>query len=542
MKLIKLVLLCLPLLLAFKCGGRKQPPPRPIPQPTPTVTPTPTPEPTATPTPEPTATPTPAPTPPPRSSPTPHPVPSFNPSTYGPLPATGPTIPLALDGTKDIGPQITAAYNEVPEGGTLQLVGGGFLHTQTLLKRHTNFDAAEYDLNVPGITDYGQFLIADGVRVQGIAPVWDSKGQLLRDGTRILEPTGREGLWPVVITFQAKGDACCSHTERSQNISISGFHIIGRQTLYDGGVRSTINFGNCENCTIHDVYLDGTAAIGIVFGGSALEKGFRAKRNLAYNLLTRGLAAANVACVNCEDFILTKHQCYEPGHPPIGIGGFGGGVTCFDLESNSPADYAKDIYVFDNYYSFQNGAIDGIGSAIALQSPYAAEAPERTGNIVVVNNTVIGGIHEPPGVPIRRFLTSCFYATGVTRMTLAANYCFKTGQDGLQWYGGGPGSVVQDNYFEAVGGGGVACSIGLNDNVTGVLFRRNRFDPAWNSLPWSTCVGIVDRGVRKVDGKCTSSNTYEGNYSLSTPGWPGVPYCGPDDPVTQRPESRPKPR
>ncbi|HEU4768947.1 MAG TPA: hypothetical protein VFS77_16295, partial [Pyrinomonadaceae bacterium] len=283
---------------------------------------------------------------------TPVEMPKIDPAAYLPAKKPGPTITVSLANVSmsgasaadalqrlraarqtaasanDLGLLINAANKELTAlggGGTISINGGGSIKTQVNLDHHTKFDSSTYACDITGITDYGCFLIGDNVLVEGtyqppqavLEYFRKGKGSNHRDpyllavqsltaeqvagtGTTILEPTFASGRTPALIVFQAKGDACCSHTERSRNIGIVGFHIRGRQQVYDGGVRSTILFGNCERCTAQNNYLEDTASIGISFGGSGLEKNYFANDSLAYHNITSGVAAANIAAVNSE--------------------------------------------------------------------------------------------------------------------------------------------------------------------------------------------------------------------------------------------------
>ena len=237
-------------------------------------------------------------------------LPNIDPASYLPARKPGPTITVSLQNvslqklravqqtasqTNDLGLIINAANKELTAlgGGTISIEGGGSIKTQVNLDHHTKFDSSTYSCDIDGITDYGCFLIGDNVLVEGTyrppqalldyfrrgngknhrdpflrAVQSLTPQQLAGTGTTILEPTFTMANQPAIIVFQAKGDACCSHTERSKNIAVVGFHIRGRQRNADGGVRSTIQFGNCERCTAQNNYLEDTGSIGITFGGS----------------------------------------------------------------------------------------------------------------------------------------------------------------------------------------------------------------------------------------------------------------------------------
>jgi hypothetical protein len=319
--------------------------------------------------------------------------------------------------------------------------------------------------------------------VQSLSPQ-----QLAGTGTTILEPTFVNGTIPAIIVFQAKGDACCSHTGRAQNIAIMGFHIRGRQKVYDGGVRSTILFGNCDHCTAQNNYLEDTASIGITFGGSALEKNFFANDCLAYHNITSGVAAANIAAINGENIFVFENYAFRLGHhEPI----FGGGVCGFDLETNSAADHSKNIYVLNNLYDYE-GSLNSAGSAMCLQDPYAGA---NDGLVVAENNIAIGGREDR----IWRFMTSGLFLAGLKGCQIRNNYVFRTGQNALQAYGIS-GCVIEDNDFESTGGGGNPTV--FTTGATNTTFRRNGYRDR-PGLGISTHPGFVE--------KCGRDNIYQNN-------------------------------
>ena len=415
----------------------------------------------------------------------------------------------------DLGLLINAASKELTAigGGSISIEGGGSIKTQVQLDHHTKFDEATYACDVTGITDYGCFLIGDNVLVEGtyrppqalLEYFQKGKGSNHRDpfllavqaltpqqlagkGTTILEPTFASGRTPAVIVFQAKGDSCCSHTERSRNIAVVGFHIRGRQQVYDGGVRSTIQFGNCERCTAQNNYLEDTASIGISFGGSGLEKNYFANDCLAYHNITSGVAAANIAAVNSENVYVTENYAFRLGHHEPR---FGGGVCGFDLETNSAADHSKNIFVYNNLYDYE-GSIPSAGSAICLQDPYKGV---NHGLVMATNNIIIGGREDR----IHRFLSNGFFLNGLKGCQIRNNYVFRTGQNAIQAYAI-DGCVIEDNDFESTGGGGNA-TVSIEGAVNNIFRRNNYRDRPGLSIN-------VQAGFLEV---CGNNNVYEKN-------------------------------
>lgn len=472
-------------------------------------------------------------------------LPNIDPAAYLPARRPGPTIRISLRNvsitggtaaaalqrlrvvqqtaseTSDLGLLINAANKELTPfgGGTISIEGGGSIKTQVQLDHHTKFDDATYSCDVAGMTDYGCFLVSDNVLVEGtyrppqalLDYFRKGKGSNHRDpflravqsltpqqiagtGTTILEPTYTERGLPSIIVFQAKGDACCSHTERAKNIAVVGFHIKGRQQVYDGGVRSTILFGNCERCTAQNNYLEDTASIGITFGGSALEKNYFANDCLAYHNITSGVAAANIAAINSENVYILENYAFRLGHHEPR---FGGGVCGFDLETNSPADHSKNIFVLNNLYDYE-GSIHSAGSAVCLQDPYKGV---NHGLVVAANNIAIGGRDDI----INRFMSNGFFLNGLKGCRIFNNYVYRTGQNAIQGYGI-DGCVIEDNDFESTGGGGNA-TVWTQGSMNN-LFRRNNYRDR-PGLGISVHPGFVE--------VCGKNNQYENNLVNGRP-------------------------
>ena len=439
-------------------------------------------------------------------------LPNIDPAAYLPAKKPGPTITISLADVSIAGPAAAAALQRLRAvrqtaaeandlgllinaankeliasgGGTISIAGGGSIKTQVELNHHTKFDSSTYACDIVGITDYGCFLIGDNVLVEGTYRPpqalldYFRKGngrnhrdpflravqsltpeQLAGTGTIILEPTFTSGRTPALIVFQAKGDACCSHTERSRNIAVIGFHIRGRQKMYDGGVRSTMQFGNCERCIAQNNYLEDTASIGISFGGSGLEKNYFANNSLAYHNITSGVAAANIAAVNSENVYVVENYAFRLGHHEPR---FGGGVCGFDLETNSQADHSKNIYVLNNLYDYE-GSIPSAGSAICLQDPYKGV---NHGLVVAANNIAIGGREDR----VYRFMSNGIFLNGLKGCQIRNNYVYRTGQNAIQAYAIN-GCVIEDNDFESTGGGGNATV--ATEGAVNNIFRRNNY-------------------------------------------------------------------
>ena len=392
-----------------------------------------------------------------------------------------------------------------PNTTSVYVFGGGSIKRPVIIKKYTTFDNSTYSCDVtqantifPGIpvTDYGCILVSDGVYVGGTyrppQTVLDyfksgdgrnpndrylqavqalTAEQLAGNGTTILEPVFANKSIPAVEVFQALGDAGYSHTGKASNITIQGFRIKGRQTLYDGGVRSTVLLGNCQHCAVMDVYLEDTASIGVTAGGSALEAkradGTVNKDNFARDIVfTRnifsGVAAANTATINTEDAYVFHNYVRRPGHHEPK---FGGGVCGHDHETNSPADHTRNIYVYNNLYDYEGAHRDSAGNAICLQDPYVST---NRGRVVAANNVIIGGRND-----LRyRYMSNGIFLNGLKDCQILNNYIFRTGQNAIQVYNIS-NCLIEDNIFDSTGGGGNSSfwSKGMRDTIV----RRNNF-------------------------------------------------------------------
>jgi hypothetical protein len=441
----------------------------------------------------------------PMSYPTPAPTPRINPDAYIPSRPAGRTMRVASP--HQLAELIQQAQDD-PNTTSVHIMGGGSIKRPVVLKKYTTFDNSTYSCDVTQentifrapVTDYGCILVSDGVYVGGTyrppQTVLDyfksgdgrkpndpyllaiqalTAEQLAGRGTTILEPTFANKSIPAVEVFQALGDSCCSHTGKAMNITIQGFRIKGRQTLYDGGVRSTILLGNCEHCAVMDVYLEDTASIGITAGGSALSwklpDGTVQKNNFARDIVfTRnifsGVAAANSATINTEDAYVFNNYVRRPGHHNPK---FGGGVCGHDHETNSPADHTKNINVYNNLYDYEDGHQQAAGNAICLQDPYVGA---NGGRVVAANNVIIGGRNDVK----YRWMSNGLFLSGLKDCQIVNNYIFRTGQNAIQIYNIS-NCLIQDNIFDSTGGGGnpTFWSKGMRDTIVrrNVYVKRN---------------------------------------------------------------------
>src|ERR1044071_4744007 len=167
------------------------------------------------------------------SAQTSYPTPSYNPASYVPAVHAGKTVTVK---GPNLAEKIQAAQDDASVA-TVRIEGGGSIAKQVTLRKHTVFDSSTYSCDVEGITDYGQFLVADGVLVEGTWRMpntiidyfksgngrnWQdphllkvqalTAEQLAGTGTTILEPTFVNGPQPAIEVFQSVGDTIGTHT------------------------------------------------------------------------------------------------------------------------------------------------------------------------------------------------------------------------------------------------------------------------------------------------------------------------------------------
>lgn len=440
-----------------------------------------------------------------------YPIPSYDPAAYLPPAQSGKSATVRGENLAD---KIQAAQDD-PAVATVRVEGGGSIAKQVTLRKHTVFDSSTYSCDMQGITDQGQFLVADGVRVEGTWRLpqalidyfkfgngrnWQdpylqkvqalTAEQLAGTGTTLLEPTFVNGPHPAIEVFQALGDTVGSHTGAARNIAVIGFHIKGRQKVYDGGIRAAILFGNCTRCTAQNNYLEDTGSIGVTFGGSALEKNNYSNQGLIWHNVASGVAAANFAAINSENLMVVENYVRRPGHHNPR---FGGGVCGFDLETNSAADHSKNIGVYNNLFDYEDASLESAGNALCLQDPY--QGPNH-GKVTAANNIAIGGRGEHSD---HRYMSNGIFLVGLKKCEIANNYVFRTGQNALQAYSL-DGCLIQDNDFESTGGGGNATV--MLTNVSNSVFRRNHFRSR-PGVTINTQAGIID--------KCGKANVFDDN-------------------------------
>lgn len=308
---------------------------------------------------------------------------STTPQTRGPQPTR---VANDFPGA-DLGAKINAADRDLgTSSGEILVKGGGTISTQVILSSgHTlRFSAGTYRLETALLWE-GALLLQSRTSVVGSG--WD---------TVIVEPpkTG----WVVFESFN-NIRAQPAHAGMDSDIRISNLQIKGANPATDGGVRQTVQLGNCHRCLVENLWLNGTGVIGVQAGGNPLSGNYASDVTIRKNLFTR-VASQAVAVVNGRDVKIEGNTFKDSGR--LNAQGTGAqGMTAIDLEPNHPSDIIRNIEITNNTIDSTNsGFIHGNGILVQNGARTTGFGP-----VLIKGNSVIGG----PLIPN----TSGFVATGI---------------------------------------------------------------------------------------------------------------------------------
>lgn len=408
--------------------------------------------------------------------PAPQPTPQIDLTSYGGPPPSAPIKTVSARNGEDLGLLINAANAELvlTRKGSIAVTGGGILRTQAVVDVPITFDGGTYDCQTQ--TPWGGcILLGDGVTAKGTwtTPQFvpsDTAEQRLQKakavrGTTFIEPTYRlNAATPAVTIFQAKRDTTnSSHTDSPQKVSVIGFHFVGAQTVYDGGIRSTIQFGNCHDCLESNNFYDTTASIAMEFGGDPA-KGNYSKHCLSYRSVFFRVPAANLAAINSEDTLFIEPTILAPSRNAP----WGGGVSGVDLEPNTPVDRMTGVGIYNAYISFEGSERYGAGNGIAIQNPYRL-VNGKIANVTVANTIIRGGFLSD----LTRTLSNGIFVNGeVPGLKIINTFIRGTGQSCISLAGGGEGYLIRDVRCESTASAGSSSAIELH-GIKGAQFIHN---------------------------------------------------------------------
>jgi Right handed beta helix region len=202
-----------------------------------------------------------------------------------------------------------------------------------------------------------------------------------------------------------------------------------------------ISLGNCVNCLVDKVWINGTRSIGIQLGGSS-SKGLFADNSKVTNCLFTRVASQNLALVNGRNIVFEGNRFITSGQHG------GPGNTNIDLEPNEPTDRLEHVVIRNNLIDVRNSEMMPTGNGIVIQ---ATTGTPYVGPILVENNTLIGGDNTGQ---ITNYMSNGIYVFGPTMkdVTIRNNVITRTGQSGISIEGTRISAL--NNRMTDVGGGG----------------------------------------------------------------------------------------
>ena len=231
-----------------------------------------------------------------------------------------------------------------------------------------------------------------------------------------------------------------AHADR--DLLIKDIQIKGANPGFDS-VQQAISLGNCTNCTVDHVWINGTRSIGVQLGASSTEGHFAENSKVVNSLFTR-VASQNLALVNGRNITFEGNRFLASGQKG------GPGNTNIDLEPNNNSDHLENVVIRNNVIDVRESEMAPTGNGILVQSPTGTP---HVGNILVENNNIIGGSNS--GV-VTNILANGIYVFGPTMrdVTVRNNTITRTGQAGIHLEG--TQLTVVNNKLTDVGGGGTA--------------------------------------------------------------------------------------
>ena len=325
---------------------------------------------------------------------------------------------------QDLGAKINAADKSLGTArGEIVVRGGGTISTQVIL-------SSDHVLRVlPGtyVTRTATIPILMKSRSSLIGSGWES----------IIVESTAPGQFTVICAY---GQSVLNGTPDT-GLLIRDLQVKGANPGFNSAPQA-ISLGNCSNCTVDKVWINGTRSIGIQLGGTSATGHFAENSKVTNCLFTR-VASQNLALVN------GKHIIFE-GNRFLASGQTGGpGNTNIDLEPNEGTDHLEDVIIRNNLIDVHESEMPTTGNGIVVQS--TAYTP-HIGPILIEKNTIIGGSNRGTITNVMSNGIAVFGAT-MKDVTIRDNVITRTGQTGMTI--GGTRIHVINNQLTDVGGGGI---------------------------------------------------------------------------------------
>ena len=256
-----------------------------------------------------------------------------------------------------------------------------------------------------------------------------------QQNTILLESTA-----PVQFTVVGAYNSARRNGDADSNLAVRDIQIKGANAQFNSA-QQAVSLGNCKNCVVERVWINGTRSIGIQLGGSAQYGNFSENSRVTDCLFTN-VASQNLALVNGRNITFENNRFVNPGQPG------GPGASVIDLEPNGADDHLENVVIRNNLIDARTHNV-GAGNGILIQS---GSGTRFVGPVLIEGNTIYGGNNQPPN--ITSILNNGIYCFGHTMrdVTIRNNKVTRVGQSGLRLEG--TRFTVLNNEFTDVGGGG----------------------------------------------------------------------------------------
>jgi hypothetical protein len=275
-----------------------------------------------------------------------------------------------------------------------------------------------------------------------------------------------------------------------QNIDLAGFTVEGRNTVAEGGARSTILLGNAHRVHIYNVALRDTTCLGISAGGTGLT-GKHAEDWIVEDCTFEGVASQNLNVVNGQRIMFRRNKFLRAGKT-CGDGKACEGVTPIDIEPNSSSDVIREVDIEDNLID-STKSIYFHGNGILVQNTVGIVG---YGPVRVRRNRVIGG----PLVPnFSGNIATGIYLARASNTLVSGNEIVRVGHAGIRLDGCSK-VVIEKNTLVSTGTGGI-----LSFEVMSTVDSRIAFNSVTVDSRSTLGRGLI------VETGGSDRNVYEGN-------------------------------
>jgi len=368
---------------------------------------------------------------------------------------------------QDLGAKINAADKALgAKPGEIVVKGGGTIATQVIISSDhvLRFLPGTYvakSSNIPILMKSRSSVIGSG---------WES----------IIVESTAPGQFTVIMAYN---QSILNGTPDS-GLLIRDLQVKGANPGFNSAPQA-ISLGNCSNCTVDKVWINGTRSIGIQLGGSSTTGHFAENSKVTNCLFTR-VASQNLALVNGKNIIFEGNRFLASGQSG------GPGNTNIDLEPNEATDHLENIIIRNNYIDVSKSEMPTTGNGIVVQ---ATTGTPFVGPILVEKNTIIGGSNQGT---ITNVISNGIAVFGGTMrdVTIKDNIITRTGQTGMTIVG--TRIHVINNRLTDVGGGG----------TPGFVIDATNSEFVGNTLTY-TGAGPIDR--RMIISENSRSNVFQNN-------------------------------